>query len=197
MEDPENQSIEQPEQPIENAEPPKKKRVISPEAKKVMMENLAKAPEARAANRKNVTKYPKAKRERAKELYEEDIEKKAQERAAALAEELLRKKEEQKELEEYRQWKKSQSSTSAGDEEEEPKELKEPPKKKAVSKAVKATPSDSKKTKGSFAKSVKEKQPGKPKRTKIKEPQSDTEVEMYTSYSMTPNTGFNIDDFLD
>ncbi|KAJ3028973.1 hypothetical protein HDV00_009894 [Rhizophlyctis rosea] len=108
-------SMDSEDQPIETSqltksheEPPKKKRQISPEQKKVMMENLAKAREARAANRVNLSKYPKEKRARTKELYEADIEKKAEEKARKLAQELLEKEKQEAELLEFRKWKEEQ-----------------------------------------------------------------------------------------
>ncbi|KAJ3027991.1 hypothetical protein HDV00_010703 [Rhizophlyctis rosea] len=59
-------------------------------ARKKMMENLEKAREARAANKAaGVTKFPKAKRERAQEMYEEHVDKKAGEKARILAEKML------------------------------------------------------------------------------------------------------------
>ena len=68
-----------------------------------MLENLEKARVAKAANRKNVTKYPVKKRERAVEMYKEDIETKAnalaEKKARELAEKLIREEKEREELE--------------------------------------------------------------------------------------------------
>ncbi|KAJ3055790.1 hypothetical protein HK097_009172 [Rhizophlyctis rosea] len=88
----------------------KKTRVIFPEAKEEMLENLKRASEAKAINRSNVTKYPKEKRQRAKEMYEEDVNAIAEEKARKLAEKMLQEKEIQKELEMLRAWKKSQET---------------------------------------------------------------------------------------
>ena len=85
-----------------------KERHITPEAKERMLANLKKAREAKAANRgANLKKYPVAKRERAKEMYDADVEEKAKSRAEELAKELLRKQEEEKEVAEFKQWKES------------------------------------------------------------------------------------------
>jgi len=174
-------------QPEEVQESPKKKRVVSPEQKKKMMENLEKAREKRAMNRANLAKYPKEKRERTKELYEADIEKKAEIKAQKLAEELLRKKEQEKELEEYRKWKEQ----SKNNEEKLPDE--KPTKKKvakteAPKKSVSAKPA---------TKSSKSSTPRK-KATRTQEQPEQTDgyqsnsIEYYDSQA-----SFNIDDFLD
>ena len=178
----------------------KKKRQISPEARKTMLANLEKAREARAANRANITKYPKEKRDRAKQMYQEDVERKAEEKARLIAEEILSKKEQERELEEYRQWKKkSQSSQSL---EEEPEVVAPKPKAKPKPKPKPKQPSA--KSAAAPSKSTK----SKPKKEKEREPSEERD-----EYLMQPPTyplsyltrggygsygggGFNIDDFL-
>ena len=175
-------------QPEEVQESPKKKRVVSPEQKKKMMENLEKAREKRAMNRANLAKYPKEKRERTKELYEADIEKKAEIKAQKLAEELLRKKEQEKELEEYRKWKESQGKDN------EETLVDEKPTKKKVAKTE--TPKKSVSAKPA-TKSSKSSTPRK-KATRTQEQPEQTDgyqsnsIEYYDSQA-----SFNIDDFLD
>lgn len=137
------------ETPVE--QPKKKKRVISPEAKKVMLENLAKAREAKKKELKNpgvrLSKYPKEKRERAKEMYEEDVDRKAEEKAKELAQKLIEEEKQKQVMEEFKAWKESQKhakeSTPA------------PSKKKAPPKAAKAAPKAVKKPKTPAKKVVK------------------------------------------
>ncbi|KAJ3051750.1 hypothetical protein HK097_007238 [Rhizophlyctis rosea] len=111
---PQEEQVVEEEAAIAVEQPKKKKRVISPEAKKVMLENLAKAREAKKKELKNptvrLTKYPKEKRERAKEMYEEDIEKKAEAKAKELAFKLLKEEREKEEMEAFQAWKESQKS---------------------------------------------------------------------------------------
>lgn len=90
-------------------EKPRQKRQVSEAARKVMLENLAKAREVRAAKRRNVTKYPKHKRERAVQMYQQDVESAADRKVRLLAEEMLKKKEEEKEIEQFRKWKATMS----------------------------------------------------------------------------------------
>jgi len=121
-------SNEEGEQPVCSASPnrcpedskKKQKRNVSAEARRVMLENLAKARAVAAANRSNtrqgfinVKKYPKHKRSRAEEMYIEDVKAKAEEKLRLLAEETLRKKEEEKEFQDFKRWKESQSHYSA------------------------------------------------------------------------------------
>ncbi|KAJ3055241.1 hypothetical protein HK097_011124 [Rhizophlyctis rosea] len=114
----------------------KKKRVISPEAREKMLENLKRARETKAQNRANITKYPKNKRERATEMLNEDIDTLAEAKAKKLAEKMLQEKEAQQELEMLRSFKKSQESKGAETLETKPKRKKAEPKEpKAKSKA--------------------------------------------------------------
>lgn len=188
MSDTENQTIEQPPS-VAEAEAPKKKRQISPEQKAKMLENLQKARETRAANRKNVTKYPKAKRERAQQMYQEDIDKKAAEKARVLAEELLKKRQEEEELEEYRRWKQEQQ--------EKPKEGEEPVVKKKTAPKRKETSSKSSTT-AKTAKNQSQKKPSRKASTKLEVDPQPEEQDQYSLYSNNVSYGgFNIDDFLD
>lgn len=108
----------------------RKKRVISPEAKEIMLENLRKAREAKAKKLRRISQYPKEKRDRAVQMNEAAIERRAQEKLEKLAEETLRRKEEEKELTEYRIWKQQQQEGKAAKEitEEKPKRTKAKPK---------------------------------------------------------------------
>ncbi|KAJ3025684.1 hypothetical protein HDV00_012576 [Rhizophlyctis rosea] len=126
----------------------KKRRTITPEARKKMRENLEKAREARAANKAaGVTNFSKAKRVRAQEMYEEHVDKKAEEKARILAEKMLQEKEKEKELEELRKWK------SASEKEAKMKETEstESTKKKAAPKKPTASAKNVKNTSGSQA----------------------------------------------
>ncbi|KAJ3051348.1 hypothetical protein HK097_007659 [Rhizophlyctis rosea] len=146
----------------------KKKRVISPEAKEKMLENLKRAREAKAINRSNVTKYPKEKRQRAKEMYEEDVNSIAEEKARKLAEKMLQEKKTQRELEMLRAFKKSQETTN----EPEPKKPK------------------AKKTQ------VKTKKPKKQTPIQEEESQQD-DYQQYDQYDQYPQSRYNWSDYLD
>ena len=190
-----NQPIEETQQQQETTT--KKKRQVSPEQKANMLEILEKTRFARAANQKNVTKYPKAKRERAQEMYQVDIEKKAEGKARLLAEELLRKKEEQAELEQFRKWKQSQSQSK------EPKEsLPEEPEPKPKKKPSKKTPEIPKKTlQQPSAKNAPKTSKSSATRKKSTKGQQEQEMEtpLYTlsdDYYGSSQATFNIDDFL-
>ncbi|KAJ3029111.1 hypothetical protein HDV00_009779 [Rhizophlyctis rosea] len=190
MSDTENQTIEQPPS-VDEPEPPKKKRQVSPEQKAKMLENLAKARETRAANRRNVTKYPKAKRERAQELYQEDIDKKAAEKARLLAEELIKKRQQEEELEEYRRWKQEQQEKTK--EREAPEEKPVAKKKPAPKKKETSSKSSSAKIAGNPSKKSSRKTS-----TKQEVDQQPEEQDLYSLYSNNVSYGgFNIDDFLD
>ncbi|KAJ3278445.1 hypothetical protein HK104_002330 [Borealophlyctis nickersoniae] len=80
----------------------KKKSVISDEAKKVMLANLAKAREAKKL--RDVNKYPKEKRARAVDMNKQILEDLAKEKAR----ELIEKERQEKELEDFRKWKEEQ-----------------------------------------------------------------------------------------
>lgn len=152
-------------------EPPKKKRVISPEAKEKMLENLQKAREARAVNKKaNIKKYPIAKRERAKEMLDQDIDKRAEQKAKELAKKILEDQEREKELEEFRKWKSQPKEEPA----------KKPAKKKAAPKA----------------KEVPAKKKAAPKKQRREEQLDEEEMYAPSSY-YTPRQAVDLNDFLD
>ena len=154
-------------------ETPKKKRQISPEAKKKMLANLEKARKTRAANK--LTKYPVAKRERAKEMYEEDVAKEAERKAKELAKKMLEEEKQKAELEEFRKWKSGQSE-----------EVKEAPKKKKVAAPKKPV--------------AQKKAPAKPVAKKSAKKKvyfdSEPEPEEEQNYSYYPQSSFSIDDYL-
>ena len=157
-------------------ETPKKKRVISPEAKKKMLANLDKARKARAANK--LSKYPVAKRERAKEMYQEDVAKEAERKAKELAKKMLEEEKQKAELEEFRKWKSTVSE-----------KVEEPPKKTAPKKTEK---------KKTAPKKTPAKQPAEKKSTK-KRVYFDDEPEVEEAFSYYPQiqqNSFNIDDYL-
>ncbi|KAJ3030389.1 hypothetical protein HDV00_008953 [Rhizophlyctis rosea] len=196
-ETPEN--VVDPQQPIE--EPKKKKRVISPEAEAKMLENLARAREQRNINRTNTTKYPKGKkRERAKEMYEADINAKAEEKAKKLAEELIAKKQQEEELSEFRKWKESQTEKPADTEPESEPETK--PKKKTTKKAEEPKKATKKAVSAKPAKPAKAPSAKSPKTPKAKvqkrstQPAESQEPSWSNSTDIYGSSGFNIDDFL-
>ena len=198
---PTDQSIEEQQQEVPQ-EPRKKKRVVSPEQKAKMMENLEKARLARAANRKNVTKYPKAKRERAQQMYQEDIEKKAEERAKQLTKELLEKEKQEQELAEYRKWKASQQTSGSQDRDpgslsgQSPQES-PPVKKKSVTKKASSQPKKAP-TSAKGAKTEPAKRKAKPKNpVQYEEDQDESQSYSIQGDYNYSQGGWNIDDFLD
>lgn len=166
---------------------PKQKRKVSEEARKVMLANLEKARATRAANRRNVTKYPKHKRDRALEMYQKDVESKAQEKLRLLAEETLRKKEEEKELEQFRKWKANQGKEGRQD--------RVPPR---TSRKKTPVPKSSKKGKISKVSSSKNSASlvGKGSKKDMDPVQSAEETPMQYAPYYSISTGWNIDDFL-
>lgn len=92
--------------PAPEPKPTKKPRRQYTEAeRKAHEESLAKARAARAANRVNSVKWPIKNRQRCKELYEQDVEKRADEKVKELAEKFAMEKQEREEFERWKQFK--------------------------------------------------------------------------------------------
>lgn len=127
----------------ETEEKPKKKRNISEAARKTMIANLAKARAALAAKKereakaRRISQYPKSKRNRAKEMMEEDIQREADRKLRLLAEETLRKKKEEEEFLEFKKWR---ESVGNGKTSPPPPPPPPPPPKKAKTKGKKSVP---------------------------------------------------------
>ncbi|KAJ3281090.1 hypothetical protein HK104_000222 [Borealophlyctis nickersoniae] len=154
-----------------------KKKHVSEQAKKVMLENLAKAREVKA-KMKNVNKYPKEKRARAEEMNAQLLEDLAKQKAL----ELIEKERQEKELEDFRRWK-------------EEGKLNED----TAIKATKATKPKAKKPASSAPKKPPTvKNVAKRLSKKTVQPVYDEEPEQFSSpFTNQIFPSFNIDDFLD
>jgi hypothetical protein len=163
-----------------------KKRVITPEAKEKMLANLKRARDVKTANRgANLKKYPIKKRERAKEMYDQDVEEKAKSRAEELAKELLRKQDEDRELAKFKKWRENKGHES-GKDASSPPEGKGKPKGKPAKKKADAA-------------DKKQKPKAKPAKKPARHEEEDEEYPQHHSmaYGQIPSFQFDMSQYLD